>query len=63
MPVILFHGSKYSGVIILVLFLLFQVSLLSQKNEIQQEIKNKQKEYSLILEELERKNDFALQDK
>lgn len=56
----LFPGSNGSGYMILMLFLLLQVGFLCRQSETQYEIKKNQKEYSLVLEELERKNNLAV---
>lgn len=61
MPVILFHGNNLSGYLILLLFLIFQTGIWFEKQNLIYELKKNQKEFSLVLEELERKNNLAVE--
>lgn len=54
------HGNNAFFYLFLILFLFYQLGFMCKQKEIQYEIRKNQKEYSLILEELEEKNNIAL---
>lgn len=59
-PVILFPGNSSAIYFIFTFYLLIQTGMYFKKTEIRYEYMKNQKEYCLVLEELERKNNLAI---
>lgn len=57
---ILCHGNNTFGYLMLAIFLLLQIGTCLKTRELQYDIQKNQKEYSIVLNELEEKNNLIL---